>query len=156
MRLISKELCKKAILLAWIFLGVGALQAEPMPSNKIEVFSERALPVQAGFVPPLPMEIVYYELDSPYELKRGLDESGEEVFTVEVETDEEGKPISPTREEIDKKSKAVQAAKQLLEQYDLRWLPAIVFEEGKAVVYGITDVGDALKRYQAWKQQVPR
>lgn len=38
-------------------------------------------------------------------------------------------------------------------QYGLNRYPAIVFDQGKAVVYGVTDLQKALAQYQHWKKQ---
>lgn len=36
-------------------------------------------------------------------------------------------------------------------QYGIDRYPAIIFD-GKAVVYGVTDIGDAFRRYQQWRE----
>lgn len=43
-------------------------------------------------------------------------------------------------------------AQQVAVQYGLKRYPAIVFNQGKAVVYGVTDVSQAIERYNAWKE----
>ncbi|MCD2452832.1 TIGR03757 family integrating conjugative element protein [Methylicorpusculum oleiharenae] len=40
----------------------------------------------------------------------------------------------------------------LATQYRLDRYPAIVFEQGKAVVYGVTDLNQALLRYRQWQK----
>lgn len=38
-------------------------------------------------------------------------------------------------------------------EYGLDRYPAIIFDQGKAVVYGITDLKAALRRYQHWQKK---
>ena len=40
-------------------------------------------------------------------------------------------------------------------EYGVDRYPAIVFD-GNAVVYGVTDIGEALRHYRKWKGRVPR
>jgi integrating conjugative element protein (TIGR03757 family) len=37
-------------------------------------------------------------------------------------------------------------------QYRLTKLPAVVFDRGAAVVYGVTDVAEAMRFYRRWKE----
>ncbi|MCP4995483.1 MAG: TIGR03757 family integrating conjugative element protein [Gammaproteobacteria bacterium] len=37
--------------------------------------------------------------------------------------------------------------------YELVKIPAVVFDNGTSVIYGITDIDDAIRRYQAWRQR---
>ncbi len=40
-------------------------------------------------------------------------------------------------------------------EYGIDRYPAIVFD-GYAVVYGVTDIGEALRQYRVWQGRVPR
>lgn len=40
----------------------------------------------------------------------------------------------------------------LASRYGIAKIPAIVFDRGAAVAYGLTDVGQAIQLYQRWKQ----
>lgn len=40
--------------------------------------------------------------------------------------------------------------------YELVKIPAVVFDNGISVIYGITDIDDAITRYQAWRQREVR
>jgi len=44
------------------------------------------------------------------------------------------------------------AATLLASRYGIAKIPAIVFDRGAAVAYGLTDVGQAIQLYQRWKQ----
>ena len=47
--------------------------------------------------------------------------------------------------------RAIFQAVVLVSQWDIRKVPAFVFGDGEAVIYGLTDVGDALDHWQAWR-----
>jgi integrating conjugative element protein (TIGR03757 family) len=38
-------------------------------------------------------------------------------------------------------------------QYRLAKIPAVVFDQGAAVVYGVTDVAEAVRFYQRWREE---
>ncbi|MBL3600248.1 MAG: TIGR03757 family integrating conjugative element protein [gamma proteobacterium endosymbiont of Lamellibrachia anaximandri] len=40
--------------------------------------------------------------------------------------------------------------------YELVKIPAVVFDNGSSVIYGITDIDNAITRYQAWHQSEVR
>ena len=63
------------------------------------------------------IEVVYYKLDVPNELKWEIDpDDGEEILAVQYETDAQGEPIQFSIEEMIKRAKAAHAGKSLLEQ----------------------------------------
>ncbi len=41
----------------------------------------------------------------------------------------------------------------LVAQWDIRKAPAIVFDDGATVIYGVTDVGQALNYWRTWHQR---
>ena len=51
------------------------------------------------------------------------------------------------------KNAAIGLAKAV--QYGIDRYPAVVFD-GRVVVYGVTDLVEALDRYEAWEQEVAR
>jgi len=46
-------------------------------------------------------------------------------------------------------------AQQVAVNYGLDRYPAVVFNHGQAVVYGVTNLADALQHYHAWQEQQP-
>lgn len=137
-----------------LLLGFGILHADPWLPSKVEVFYNWELPVSQDVKPISPFEVIYYPLDAPNELRRTRDaEKGKEILTMNIETDAKGEPIEYTSAAITQKIKAILAAKGLLMKYDLAWLPAIVFDGGSSVVYGVQNVQEAIERYRTWKQK---
>lgn len=47
--------------------------------------------------------------------------------------------------------RAIFQAVILVAQWDIRQVPAFVFGDGEAVIYGLTDVGEALDHWRAWR-----
>lgn len=43
------------------------------------------------------------------------------------------------------------APRILAQKYDIRKVPAVVFNDGEAVVYGVTDVNKAIEKWQEWR-----
>lgn len=122
----------------------------------IEVFVNRAFPVQAPIKNSLeePVEVVVYDLSGPEryeeELGKGINftNSSDEEITNTVLKRVNGMSKQYMEEHV------VVAYKGLLKatDYQITKIPAIVFNNGQSVIYGITDINKAIKIHQRANQ----
>jgi integrating conjugative element protein (TIGR03757 family) len=154
---------------SWVSLGAIALVLgavalpEPVQAGRnaypqqIEVFTDRTRPVHipSGLSEVLQARgivVQVFDLDAPARLENRLSAD---------------LPAHPPQAErmararleamgIEKLSERIQAAYQgllLALDYGIDRYPAIVFDKGVGVVYGVTDLGQALKHYRRWQEE---
>jgi integrating conjugative element protein (TIGR03757 family) len=133
--------------------GVSAAQPSHTYPGRIEVFTTTEIPVAGNPLAVSPeIGIQTYELD-------GI-QTFENRLSHDLPTDpKQARKIALQRfQSWDEttKTQLQQAAMGLAKamQYGIDRYPAIVFD-GRAVVYGLTDLGTALDRYRAWRQGRP-
>ena len=142
----------------WVALFVVSItcpaagQADSVP-RVIEVFSTTDVPVAGiggagGDSLPAGVEVQVYRLDEIDRLESALSR------------ELPGDPDSAGRVALDRIQRLDDQARQILQrsavglakavQYGIDRTPAVVFD-GKVVVYGVTDLGQALGHYQQWR-----
>lgn len=127
---------------AWLFaLALAGLPAPAAGAPVIEVFTDgRLFPiVHAG-------SATVYDLAEAGRLEAALGQ---------------GLPKDPAaakalalarRAPLEADLRAAYAGRTLALRYGLSKIPAVVFDRGVAVVYGVADVAEAARRYDRWKE----
>lgn len=121
----------------------------PMPA-RIEIFTNNRYQVTNTTTTEVPVQI--YNLDAP----AGL----EEKLSAGLPSDpEQAKAIALKRlgalgagQLAEMVNQAYEGTTQAM-TYELVKIPAVVFDNGASVIYGITDIDNAIRRYQAWRQR---
>ncbi len=129
------------LLLAW----TEALLAAEAP--RIEIFTTARYPI-SGATP----VVQIYILDEPARIQAELSASlpqGKDAAAEFARAQVQG----AWREEAQLLTRAYQGLLKV-RQYGVLRLPAIVFD-GTAIVYGVTDLEDALSIYRSWRQTSP-
>jgi integrating conjugative element protein (TIGR03757 family) len=119
--------------------------AEPPLPTRIEVFATEASPVAAA-VPGLTLPVTVYDLDAPARWEATLSE--------ELPAQpEQAQPIAQERiAQLDPEAlKGAYTGLMQALRYRIDRYPAIVFDEGRAVVYGVPDLEQALVHYRHWR-----
>ncbi|MBA1446456.1 MAG: TIGR03757 family integrating conjugative element protein [Chromatiales bacterium] len=123
-----------------------------MPAQ-IEAFTNSRYPVTNATITSVPVQI--HDLDAPARLEKKLS-------TGLPSDPEQAKAIALKHLEAlgaDRLAEMVNQANEGTTQamnYELVKIPAVVFDNGTSVIYGITDIDDAITRYQAWRQREVR
>ena len=114
----------------------------PASALSIDVFTYAQVPVSVN----IGDEVRYYEIDA---MPRAMDALSEElkVFSPEKSEEEAIKFLMSEKSLLEKASEGL----TLLQSYQLHSIPAVVFNQGEAVVYGASDVRSALSLYEKWK-----
>lgn len=119
----------------------------------IEVFTNGNYPVSNTASADVPIKI--YDLDASIGL--------EEKLSAGLPSDpEQAKAMALKRLEALGAGRLAKMVNQAYEgttqamTYELVKIPAIVFDNGTSVIYGITDIEDAIRRYQVWHQREVR
>jgi len=120
-----------------------------MPSS-IEVFTNGRHPISGATSASVPVQI--YDLDAPDRL--------EDALSADLPPDpEQAKTIALKRlnnlgpELADMVNQAYEGVAKAM-SYELTKIPAVVFDDGASVIYGISDINEAIKLYQAWQQEM--
>ena len=120
-----------------------------MPSS-IEVFTNGRYPISGAASASVPVQI--YDLDAPDRL--------EDALSADLPPDpEQAKTIALKRlndlgaELADMVNQAYEGVTKAM-SYELTKIPAIVFDDGASVIYGISDINEAIKHYQLWQQEM--
>lgn len=135
----------------FVLLGLLAnmtLAQNPMPSSVIEVFTDNPALIDsvAG------AEIIHYDLSESDRLKQS-------ALPVLPPNQEEAMRIikaffnSPEGKAFQRNMRVALEGKRKMIQYQLQKIPAIVFDQGKYAVYGMTDVHEAARLYGVYLQQ---
>lgn len=136
--------CLAALLSAWLFVFASpAVQA----LESVEVFTDPALfPVTNANIG-LPVEI--HDLST---MNRFLEAMGQGLPGNDPA---QAKVVATARlaqPEIRQCLASGLAASARASQYGISKIPAIVFDHGAAVVYGLADVGQAVQLYRQWRE----
>jgi integrating conjugative element protein (TIGR03757 family) len=128
----------------WIVVGAMVVASATAEYPKAEVFTSAQYPITTDITP----GVQVYRLDAPARLEGEItarlpsDPSEAYAFAEEalkVQWREQAKRLTETYQGVLK-----------ARQYGLQKLPAIVFD-GRAVVYGVTDLEQALGDYRRWQ-----
>jgi len=130
-----------------------ASSAQASIPAQIEVFTNSRYQVTNTTTTEVPVQI--HDLDAPVGL--------EEKLSAGLPSDpEQAKAIALDRLEAlgsgqlaEMVNRAYAGTTQAM-TYELVKIPAVVFDNGASVIYGITDIEDAIRRYQAWRQREVR
>ncbi|MBL3528497.1 MAG: TIGR03757 family integrating conjugative element protein [gamma proteobacterium endosymbiont of Lamellibrachia anaximandri] len=120
-----------------------------MPAQ-IEMFTNSRYPITNTTKTSLPVQI--HDLDAParleQELSTGLPSDPKQAKAVAL------KHLEALGAErlAEMLNQAYEGTTQAM-NYALVKIPAVVFDHGSSVIYGITDIDDAIKRYRAWYQR---
>jgi len=127
----------------------AASPAASMPSS-MEVFTNARHPISGTASTSVPTKI--YDLDAPGRLE-------DELSTDLPPDPKQAKALALKRLNalgaelagmVDQAYEGVIKAMN----YELTKIPAVVFDGGTGVVYGISDINEAIKRYQTWQQEI--
>ncbi|RDH88080.1 MAG: TIGR03757 family integrating conjugative element protein [endosymbiont of Seepiophila jonesi] len=128
-------------------LHAGSTQV-PMPAQ-IEAFTNSRYPITNATKINVPIQI--HDLDAPARL--------EEKLSASLSSDpKQAKTVAPKHLETLGADRLAEMVNQAYEgttqaiNHELVKIPAVVFDNGTSVIYGITDIDDAVARYQAWRQ----
>jgi len=117
---------------------------------RIEVFTAGDLPIQPPLSNgvPLPIPIEVYEIDGVASLESALSKG------LPADPDGAQRLVRKRVGQVDRSrlDHAHRSSAGLLNaaEYGINRYPAVVFD-GDAVVYGVTDLGEALRHYRMWK-----
>lgn len=118
------------------------------PSRVIEVFTDSP----ALIYPVTGAEVIHYDLSESDRLKRS-------ALPVLPPNQEKAMRIikaffnSPEGQAFQRNMRVALEGKRKMIQYQLQKIPAIVFDQGKYAVYGMTDVHEATRLYGLYLQQ---
>lgn len=136
-----------AIILLLAALGVNA---ESGP-REIEIFTDENFPI-AGIetLRKSGAQITVYDLGAPQRVARALG-AGLPGDPEQAKAAMRAKVDAMGMDEIKRRFRAaytglVQALNYRIERY-----PAVVFDRGDAVIYGVTDLSEALRQYRDWR-----
>ena len=136
----------------FLILIVVPVWGEEIWPEQVDIFTDNAHPIQTprswqGQVP-----IQYFTLDAPMmleeELSQGLppDQSlAEQMARQRLATLQSS--------ELQRRIQTAYAGLLKVLDYQLDRYPAVVFDQGQSVVYGVTDLAQALHRYRRWRMQ---
>lgn len=133
-----------SILVVFSVVAFQAAQAQ----TQIEIFSDVALPVENVS----DVNLIYYDLSEPERVKTKYlpvlppDVDRATQIMKEYLTSAEGL-------EFQKVIKEAYRGHQKMVAYQLEKIPAVVFDQGQYVVYGITDVNKARALYKTHRSQ---
>lgn len=132
------------LLLGALLTSLAVADPEPLLPTRIEVITTTEAPVDIE-VPGLKLPVTVYDLGAPERLEARLSA---------------GLPADPEAAMAMAKARIAGARREALQsvysglvqalRYGITRYPAIVFD-GKAVVYGVVDLAQALAHYQAWR-----
>lgn len=134
------------LLLGHLFLAAAAWDRP----SRVEIFTDAAHPVTTESLTERAIPFAYYDLDAAKDLQVALsanlpgDPKAAEALVRARLAENTATAL------IERATKAWQGA-VLARTYGIDRIPAIVFE-GRAIVYGATNAGEALERYHAWKE----
>ncbi len=151
----SRRSAALAGLLCALACCTGMARAQVAPAggvSTVEVFVNSAMAVSA---PPAPLayELKVHRMDQLDMVTQGIDQQiprGSEAEARRWVADNEAR----IKRQVQPAAIATANAITLANHYRLDRLPAVVINK-RTVVYGITDVGAALQRYQATRQRRP-
>ena len=139
------------LLIAVLFPALlqAAAPGASMPSS-IEVYTNSRYPISGTGSASVPVQI--YDLDAPDRLEDALSAdlplNPEQAKTIVL------KRLNDLGAELaDMVDQAYEGVTKAM-SYELTKIPAIVFDDGVSVIYGISDINEAIKHYQLWQQEM--
>lgn len=147
---LSHALLRLALFAPFLLSG-AVLAAEPL---RIEVFNTSGFPIRGKDDGRLQgVTVTTYAIDGLERFESGLSEGlPQDRAAAKAEALRRVQQLDDTRI-APAKNAAIGLAKAV--QYGVDRYPAIVFDE-RAVVYGVTDLVEALDRYEAWQREQAR
>jgi len=148
-----REVIKAMLVL--VLLGLTVFRVDAQPSLLVEVITNDAYPVKGiNRLKNQGLSVHLYNLDDGKRLvsewTRTLPKTGgERAAKQHMKAYFQNIGRENTMAMVNRRFKGYMIAAQ----YGVSRYPAIVFDGGKAVVYGVTDASDALSRYLEWKQR---
>jgi integrating conjugative element protein (TIGR03757 family) len=154
-----------AIAGASLFLLALASNAATVLPSAIEIFTNDKYPVRGvdqiqRLMANRGIEIRHYNLDQPKEIQAELNKALQ--FPRQARTpakrqrvweDAMRKQNDPqVRQIVDRLRDSYNGAVKAGLTYELKKLPAVVFDHGAGVVYGVSDLATAVKHYGTWKR----
>lgn len=153
----------------WISLGIMTfalavlmavperIQAEVLYPQQIEVFTDCTRPVRilATLRQDLQrhgVDLQLFELDAPAELAARLS-AGLPVDPAKAQQMARQRLQALGKERLDAQIREAYGGLLQAVAYELDRYPAIVFDEGRGVVYGVTDLTQALAHYRRWREE---
>lgn len=129
---------------------VSFSEADTLSPTQIEVFTDRDFPVTAQGQ----LNVDIYRLDTPGHIEQALSTGlpADPITAKRLATERVRKLASSQPKDLKQAFEGLIKARQ----YRLDRLPAIVFDGGRAVVYGVTDLEAALSHYRQWRQALGR
>lgn len=144
-----------SVLLAQLVIGTAqATQHRAENPRLVEVFTTTELPVTSESIlnrqpDSTEMEFHIYELDGIQRIETKLSDG------LTADPEQSKQVVLQRFQQLHEEDRArmQRAAMGLAKamQYGIDRYPAIVFD-GDVVIYGMTDIGEALHRYQAWRE----
>jgi integrating conjugative element protein (TIGR03757 family) len=132
----------------WIFIGAMLVASALTKYPQIEAFTTARTPIATVSIP----AVQVYTLDAPAMIEAEL--SATLPVTVDSAESTARQAVQPYwRAQAQQLTQAYQGLLKA-RQYELQKLPAIVFD-GQAVVYGVTDLEQALRDYRRWQAGSP-
>ena len=126
---------------ALLLMLTGLTTAQAADSAAIEVFTDSTLYPMANA-----QGATVYDLSAPKRLldamSLGLPQNHEQAKSIAAERFNAGRPSLA----------AAFGGHALAMRYGIAKIPAIVFNHGEAVAYGLTDVAQAARLYRQWRQ----
>jgi len=144
-----------SVLLVLLVIGTGqAAQPAAVRPHLVEVFTTTELPVTGESVfnrqsDSTEMEFHIYELDGIQRIEAKLSDG----LTADPEQSKQVVLRRFQQLHEEDRARMQRAAMGLAKamQYGIDRYPAIVFD-GEVAIYGVTDIGEALHRYQQWRE----
>lgn len=140
----------RCVLPASLSLALSSAGAAPATGpHQVEVFTAAPLEVTAAGLSPSEGELQVYRLDSIQHIERRLsaDLTGDPELAKRTALTRLQQLDQPTT--LQMQQAAVGLAKAV--EYGIDRYPAIVFDE-TAVVYGVTDLAEAMSSYRRWQE----
>ena len=145
-------------------IALGSNAATLLPTA-IEIFTNDKYPVRGvdqiqRLMANRSVEIRYYNLDQPKKIQAELNKALQ--FPRQARTPAERQrvwkdamrrqTVPRVRKIVDRLKDSYNGAVKAGLTYELKKLPAVVFDHGASVVYGVNDLPTAVKRYDTWKR----
>ena len=132
----------------WIFIGAMLVASALTKYPQIEVFTTAHTPIATVSIP----AVQVYTLDAPAVIEAEL--SGALPRDPSTALALAQREVQGAWRETAKRLTMAYQGLLKARQYELQKLPAIVFD-GQAVVYGVTDLEQALRDYRRWQAGSP-
>ncbi|MCK4870629.1 MAG: DUF1525 domain-containing protein [Gammaproteobacteria bacterium] len=145
---IGKNLQKSMLFVSLIMLSIVGYAKSHL---YVEIFTDSMHPVNISYISGATVKLNYYRLDSANEFVSAINTQLKSLQTEGVSKD---KVLQQARQHFlgnTAQLKKAYMGRFLAAKYRLKKYPAIVFEHGKAVVYGETNFSRAISEYEKWQ-----